>query len=57
MTKDNFSDDLVWSGLEAAEPYIPLDDLALVLEHDRWLARFILNRLGQVRSIPRELDC
>jgi hypothetical protein len=29
--KHDFSDDLVWRGLEAAEPYIPLDDLALAL--------------------------
>jgi hypothetical protein len=30
--KDNFCDDFVWSGLEAPEPYISLDDLALALE-------------------------
>jgi hypothetical protein len=54
---DGICDRLVSQGLEAAEAHIPLDDLSLALEHDLRWARFILNRLGQVRSIPRELDC
>jgi hypothetical protein len=53
----DISDRLVSQGLEAAEAHISLDDLSLALEHDLPMARFILNRLGQVRSIPRELDC
>ncbi len=51
------SEDLIWRGLEAAEDYIPFDDLKLALEHDLPMSRFILHRLGQVWSVPRELDC
>jgi hypothetical protein len=54
---DGICDRLVWQGLDAAEPHIGLKDLELALKHDLRMARFILNRLGQVRSIPRELDC
>jgi hypothetical protein len=54
---DGICDRLVWQGLDAAESHIGLDDLGLALEHDLRMARFIPNRLGQVRSIPRELDC
>jgi hypothetical protein len=53
----NFSEDLIWRGLEAAEQYIPFDDLKLALEHDLQWSRFILHRLGQVCSVPRERDC
>ena len=52
-----YSEDLVWRGLEVAEQYIPLDDLTLALERRLWLSRFILGRLGQVWSVPRERDC
>jgi hypothetical protein len=52
-----YSEDLVWRGLEVAEQYIPLGDLKLALERRLWLSRFILGRLGQVWSVPRERDC
>jgi hypothetical protein len=52
-----YSEDLVWRGLEIAEQYIPLDDLKLALERERWLSRFILQRLEQVNSVPHERDC
>jgi hypothetical protein len=52
-----YSEDLVWRGLEVAEQYVPLDDLKLALERQLWLSRFILGRLGQVYSVPRERDC
>jgi hypothetical protein len=54
----DIDDRLVSQGLEAAEKWgLSLDDLNLVLEHDLPMARFALNRLGQVRSVPGELDC
>jgi hypothetical protein len=60
MTDDRepiYPDDVVWRGLEIAEQHIPLDDLKLALERDLWLSRFILHRLAQVYSVPRELAC
>jgi hypothetical protein len=44
MKDELFSDDLVWRGLEAAEPYIPLDDLALALEQRIETSRGANNR-------------
>jgi hypothetical protein len=35
----------------------PLDDLKLGVERELWLSRFILGRLAQVYSVPRERDC
>ena len=47
-------DAMVQRGLDVAEQCIPLEELKLALEHDLRLSRFILNRLGQVSSVPRE---
>jgi hypothetical protein len=60
MMKDDIFptfEDLILRGLEAAEDYVPFDDLKLALEHDLRMSRFILHRLGQVCSVPRERDC